>query len=112
MEQDNKSEDLSPDTIFVKSIQELTPTGNSLYPQNSNLAILIQNLISANFKKTRTGWTLRSDGSAEFNQGVFPVMSETERDAIPNPGKGWVIYNTDTDKLNVYTTAWEEITSA
>lgn len=41
----------------------------------------------------------------------FPNMTTTQRDAI-TPGAGTVIYNTTTAKLNVYTTAWEAITSA
>lgn len=42
----------------------------------------------------------------------FPNMSENQRDAIVNPLAGLVIYNTDTNKLNAFTTAWEAITSA
>jgi hypothetical protein len=41
----------------------------------------------------------------------FPNMTTTQRDNI-TPGAGTVIYNTTTGKLNVYTTAWEAITSA
>ncbi len=43
---------------------------------------------------------------------LFSRMTEAQRDAILNPVGGLVVYNTDTAKLNVYTTAWEEITSA
>lgn len=41
-----------------------------------------------------------------------PNMTATQRDAIATPAKGLIIYNTDDDKLNVYTGTWEEITSA
>jgi hypothetical protein len=41
-----------------------------------------------------------------------PRMTTTQRDAISSPPAGLMIYNTSTDKLNVYTTAWEAITSA
>lgn len=41
-----------------------------------------------------------------------PRMTTTQRDAISTPPAGLVIYNTTTNKLNVYTTAWEAITSA
>lgn len=40
-----------------------------------------------------------------------PKMTTTERDAITNPQAGQLIYNTTTNKLNVYTTAWEQVTS-
>lgn len=41
-----------------------------------------------------------------------PRMTTTQRDAIPSPTAGMVIYNTTTNKLNVYTTSWEAVTSA
>jgi len=41
-----------------------------------------------------------------------PRMTTTQRDAISTPAAGLMIYNTTTNKLNVYTTAWEAITSA
>lgn len=41
-----------------------------------------------------------------------PRMTTTQRDAISSPAAGLLIYNTTTAKLNVYTTAWEAITSA
>jgi hypothetical protein len=40
-----------------------------------------------------------------------PVMTTTQRNAIASPAAGLMIYNTTTAKLNVYTTAWEAITS-
>lgn len=43
---------------------------------------------------------------------LFPRMSTAQRDAIASPAAGLVIYNTTTSKLNVYTSAWEQITSA
>lgn len=47
------------------------------------------------------------------NKGfLFPNMTETMRDSLINPEKGLVIYNTTTDKLNLFTTTWEEITSS
>jgi hypothetical protein len=49
-----------------------------------------------------------------INKGVlFPRMTTAQRNAIVNPKGGLVIYNTSTNKLNVYTSAaWEAITSA
>lgn len=43
---------------------------------------------------------------------LLPRMTTTQRDAIGSPVAGLLIYNTTTDKLNVYTTAWEAVTSA
>jgi len=40
-----------------------------------------------------------------------PRMTTTQRNAIASPAAGLIIYNTTTAKLNVYTTAWEAITS-
>ena len=47
-------------------------------------------------------------------QGFLPPrMTTTQRDAIGTPATGLVVYNTTTDKLNVYTgSAWEAVTSA
>jgi len=43
---------------------------------------------------------------------IPPRMTTTQRDAIGSPSAGMVIHNTTTGKLNVYTTAWEAVTSA
>jgi hypothetical protein len=40
-----------------------------------------------------------------------PRMTTTQRDAISTPAAGLIIYNTTTNKLNVFTTTWEVITS-
>lgn len=47
-------------------------------------------------------------------QGFLPPrMTTTERNAITSPTAGLVIYNSTTNKLNVYTgAAWEAVTSA
>jgi len=42
---------------------------------------------------------------------IPPRMTEVQRDAIASPSAGMVVYNTTTNKLNLYTTAWEAITS-
>jgi hypothetical protein len=41
-----------------------------------------------------------------------PRMTTTQRDAISAPPEGLMIYNLTTHKLNVFTTAWEAVTSA
>lgn len=40
-----------------------------------------------------------------------PRMTTTQRNAVSSPTAGMVIYNSTTNKLNVYTTAWEAVTS-
>jgi len=39
-------------------------------------------------------------------------MTTTQRNAISTPLAGIVIYNTSTNKLNVYTGSWEAVTSS
>ena len=41
-----------------------------------------------------------------------PRMTTAQRDAVASPTAGMVVYNSTTNKLNVYTTAWEAVTSA
>lgn len=42
-----------------------------------------------------------------------PRLTTTQRNAISSPATGLVVYNTSTNKLNVYTgSAWEAISSA
>lgn len=63
------------------------------------------------------GKRLSPDSSALFsvtasNKGIlFPNMTQAQRDTIFSPASGLVIYNTDSAKLNLFTTLWEEITS-
>lgn len=40
-----------------------------------------------------------------------PRMTTTQRNAVASPTAGMVVYNSTTNKLNVYTTAWEAVTS-
>lgn len=42
---------------------------------------------------------------------LLPRMTTTQRDAISSPATGLIVYNTTTNKLNIFTTAWEEVTS-
>ena len=42
---------------------------------------------------------------------LLPRMTTTQRNAISSPPAGLLIYNTTTAKANLYTTAWEAITS-
>jgi len=50
---------------------------------------------------------------ASTTKGLLPPrMTTTQRDAISTPAEGLEIYNLTTHKKNVFTTAWEEVTSA
>lgn len=51
--------------------------------------------------------------AASTTQGFLPPrMTTVQRDAISTPAAGLMVYNTTTAKLNVFTTAWEAVTSA
>lgn len=54
-------------------------------------------------------------GALTFTGTTFaftpPKLTTTQRDAL-TPTAGMFIYNTTTNKLNVYTTGWEAVTSA
>lgn len=64
----------------------------------------------------RVGGNVEASAICEFSsttKGFLPPrMTTVQRDAISSPAAGLIIYNTSTNKLNVYTTAWEVITSA
>jgi hypothetical protein len=58
-------------------------------------------------------WTPITPSHANPTQGLVHISYTTaQRNAIVNPTPGLVIYNTTTNKLNVYTTTWEQVTSA
>lgn len=82
--------------------------------QLDNAALSIKNILQS---ATTVGATTAPDASAVLEvksttQGFLPPrMTSTQRDAIATPAAGLIIYNTTTNKLNVYTTAWEVITS-
>ncbi len=52
------------------------------------------------------------DAQSTTKAFIPPRMTSTQRDAVASPTAGMVIYNSTTNKLNVYTTAWEAVTSA
>lgn len=43
---------------------------------------------------------------------IPPRMTTTQRDAIASPSAGMIIYNTTTNKLNVYESSWGEVGGA
>jgi hypothetical protein len=61
--------------------------------------------------------TFVSDTVLDVDSGsmamTLPGLSTTARDAIASPVARMIIYNTTTNKINVYTgSAWEVVTSA
>ena len=52
------------------------------------------------------------DVSSTTKAFMPPRMTTTQKNAISSPTAGMVVYDTDLNKLCVYTTAWETITSA
>jgi hypothetical protein len=64
----------------------------------------------------RTGGSVEASAIAEFSsttKGMLPPrMTTTQRNAISSPAAGLLIYNTSTNKLNVYTTTWEVVSSS
>jgi len=50
----------------------------------------------------------------EINRGFRPLQVTTaQRDALTNIYNGLVVYNTTTNKINIYTIGgWEEVTSS
>lgn len=69
------------------------------------------------YNETNVGGATNNNASAMLQvdtttKGFLPPrMTTTQRNAIASPAAGLMIYNTTTAKLNVYTTAWEAITS-
>jgi hypothetical protein len=89
--------------IFVKS--ENTPSPYGL----TQIATFFSNSLSIG-QTTETASSILTLSST--TKGFLPPrMTTVQRDAIASPATGLVIYNTTTNKLNVYTTAWEAVTS-
>jgi hypothetical protein len=53
------------------------------------------------------------DASGNNAAGFVPSkLTSAQRDAIVSPPSGLLIFNITTNKLNVFTTVWEAVTSA
>ena len=83
---------------------EITGHAQSVFVNPTNNKSLIVGASTEN-----TSAILQADSTTK---GFLPPrMTTTQRDNIASPAAGLMIYNTTTAKLNVYTTAWEAITS-
>ena len=93
----------------------INTNNNRLNIRNSSEASIMQ--FDASSKSVTIG-ELTIETKAILNlesttQGLLlPRLTTTQRDAISTPPAGLMIYNTTTNKLNVFTTAWEAVTSA
>lgn len=53
---------------------------------------------------------VRSNGATDYYRGFLPPrMTAGQRDSITSPARGLMIYNTDTDEINVYNGAWKRL---
>ncbi|MCM2339267.1 MAG: hypothetical protein NDI62_02320 [Burkholderiales bacterium] len=84
-------------------------TSNYLYANNK---VLINNNGNVGIGTTSPNANAIVDLTSTTKAFMPPRMTTAQRDAIPSPTAGMVIYNTTANKLNVYTTTWETITSA
>jgi len=110
----------SGSTTSVSISQGDTNAGSSsnITLATSNALGTVQNIVTVNEDNTtfyNTSVAPTDPALVTFTstvQGVLlPRMTTTERNAIASPVAGLIIYNTTTNKLNVYTTAWEAVTS-
>lgn len=99
-----------------------------LYPEESQLIFKItsgekRNIYIENTSSGGEGLCIGASSGADESAALEvvsttlgflpPRMTTTQRDAISSPATGLMIYNTTTNKLNVYTgSGWEAITSA
>jgi hypothetical protein len=91
---------------FFTSNNSATPVLGMIVDRNQSVGIGLTN--SSNLSVNASA-RLQIDSTTK---GFLPPrMTTTERNAIASPAAGLMIYNTTTAKLNVYTTAWEAITS-
>jgi len=84
-------------------------TDHNIYSAGANSKNVFEGKVSIGTATPNANAIL--DVSSTTKAFMPPRMTTTQRDAIPSPTAGMVIYNTTTNKLNVYTIAWEAVTS-
>ena len=102
----NKSVNLYGDGTVTSGVRVTGPTYSS---GASQVQVKGRTSISSAFNQPDASAQL--DVSSTTKGFLPPRMTTTERNAISSPAAGLMIYNTTTAKLNVFTTAWEAITS-
>jgi hypothetical protein len=106
-----RSRNLSANSIYFQNYHySLGALFTTLQPSGGNTDIT--------FRPNRTNRVVISDSSVaalsveSTTQGFRPPrMTTTQKNAIATPSAGLVVYDTTLNKLCVYTTAWETITS-
>ena len=86
--------------------------GPSLYKDSGKLHVQYRDpLTRAYHLYDQDGWTYHKQ--VDFPDGFLPPrLTTVERDALPYPSAGLIIFNTTTSKLNVYTrSGWEALAS-
>jgi hypothetical protein len=106
-----RSRNLSANSIYFQNYHySLGALFTTLQPSGGNTDMT--------FRPNRTNRVVISDSSVaalsveSTTQGFRPPrMTTTEKNAIATPAAGLVVYDTTLNKLCVYTTAWQTITS-
>ncbi len=81
--------------------------------------IFINTINRSNYTGDQTGSPIYIQQNATVSNQIITVngalklssMTTTQRNAIPSPAAGMIIYNSTTNQINVYTTGWEAVTS-
>jgi hypothetical protein len=95
-----RSEYINTATNLFTVFQANTTNGNAKFYQSVSVGTSSDPVASAALEVVGT------------TKGFLPPrMTTTQRNAIASPAAGLIIYNTTTNKLNLYTTTWETITS-
>lgn len=104
---------------FGSSAGDIIFSGNSASARTKDAVVTPTEIMRVNASSANVGIGTNSPVSTAIldmqstTKGVrFPNMTTTQRNAISSPSLGIVIYNTTTNKLNVYTGSWEAIVSA
>lgn len=80
---------------------------------NANMFVVDGGNNNAGFGTAAPDVSAMVDISSTTKGFLLPRMTTTQRDAITSPATGLEIYNTTTNKKNIYTgSAWEAVTSA
>lgn len=90
-----------------------SPPGLSIFFRIGNTnAITVDSTLGVGIGTTTPSAKALLDLTSTTRGFLPPRMTTTQRDAITSVPAGLMIYNTTTNKLNVFTTVWEQVTSA
>jgi hypothetical protein len=103
--------------IYRDSLNYRVQTGSTNDNNYKALLGVDNNTFSLRFNSSITNSFFADQNNVEINSttGFFyaPRMTETQRDGVPAPAAGGLLYNTTTNKFNFWNgSAWEVITSS